>query len=152
MADILSRTEPSDPPVRKQPIDASPPEQPASIVVLCPVPRDFDADSLAEALIRQSLAACVQIGPDIKSIYRWEGEVEKSLERLLIIKTRAVLFARLERMIRAAHPYEVPEIIALPISAGHAPYLNWIAEMTAGVGSPGEGASPTSPQTDSPPE
>jgi periplasmic divalent cation tolerance protein len=102
-----------------------------AIVVLCAVPSDFDAESLATTLVERSLAACVQIGPRVTSIYRWKGSVDKSEERLLIIKTRRECFEGLESAIRAAHPYEVPEIIALDIAAGHAPYLAWLAEATA---------------------
>lgn len=101
------------------------------VVILCAVPEDFDAEPLARALLAQSLAACVQVGSPITSIYRWKGAVEKSRERLLLIKTRAELFPKVEAAIRALHPYEVPEIIALPVSEGHAPYLAWLAAETA---------------------
>jgi periplasmic divalent cation tolerance protein len=101
------------------------------IVILCAVPEDFDAEPLAMALLAQSLAACVQVGSPITSIYRWKGAVEKSRERLILIKTRAELFASVEMAIRALHPYEVAEIIALPVSEGHAPYLAWLEAETA---------------------
>ena len=101
------------------------------VVILCAVPEDFDAEPLARALLAQSLAACVQVGSAITSLYRWKGAVEKSRERLLLIKTRAELFPKVEAAIRALHPYEVPEIIALPVSEGHAPYLAWLAAETA---------------------
>lgn len=103
------------------------------IVILCAVPEDFDAESLAGALLAESLAACVQVGSPITSIYRWKGAVEASRERLILIKTRAELFAQVEAAIRALHPYEVPEIIALPVSEGNAPYLAWLAAETAAV-------------------
>jgi periplasmic divalent cation tolerance protein len=101
------------------------------IVILCAVPEDFDAERLAGVLLAQSLAACVQVGSPITSIYRWKGAVETSRERLILIKTRAELFAPVETAIRALHPYEVPEIIALPVSEGNAPYLAWLAAETA---------------------
>ena len=104
---------------------------PDAIVVLCAVPMEFDAESLARELVERSLAACVQVGPGVTSVYRWKGAVEKSSERLLLIKTRRELFGGVETAIRARHPYEVPEIIALPVSDGHAPYLAWISEATA---------------------
>jgi len=102
-----------------------------AIVVLCAVPLHFDAERLASELVEGSLAACVQIGPAVNSVYRWRGAVEKSEERLLLIKSRRELFAALEAAIKARHPYEVPEIVALDVSAGHAPYLDWLAGATA---------------------
>jgi periplasmic divalent cation tolerance protein len=111
---------------------SSPPSGVEAILVLCAVPEDFDAEGLGRALVEQSLAACVQVGPVVTSIYRWKGSTEKTRERLILIKTRAELFARVEAPIRAAHPYEVPEIIALPVSDGHAPYLAWITEAASG--------------------
>jgi len=102
-----------------------------AIVVLCAVPLDFDAERLASELVERALAACVQIGPGLNSVYRWQGAVEKSEERLLLIKSRRGLFAALEAAIKARHPYEVPEIVALDVSAGHAPYLDWLAASTA---------------------
>jgi periplasmic divalent cation tolerance protein len=104
---------------------------PEAIVVLCTVPSDFDAERLARELVERSLAACVQIGPGVASVYRWQGATEKSEERLLVIKSRRALFGVLEAAIKARHPYEVPEIIALDVSAGHAPYLDWLAASTA---------------------
>ncbi len=103
---------------------------PGAIVVLCAVPSEFDCESLARDLVERSLAACVQVGPGVTSVYRWKGAVEKSSERLLLIKTRRELFSGVEAAIRAGHPYDVPEIIALSVSDGHAPYLAWIAEAT----------------------
>lgn len=102
-----------------------------AIVVLCTVPADFDAEGLARELVERSLAACVQIGPGLNSVYRWQGAIERSAERLLLIKSRRGLFAALEAAIKARHPYEVPEIVALDVSAGHAPYLDWLAASTA---------------------
>ena len=102
-----------------------------AIVVLCTLPLDFDAERLAGELVGRSLAACVQIGPGVASIYRWQGAVEKSEERLLIIKTRRELFGAIEAAIKARHPYEVPEIIAVEVLEGHAPYLDWLAASTA---------------------
>ena len=104
---------------------------PGAIVVLCTVPLDFDAKRLANELVERSLAACVQIGPGVSSVYRWQGAVETTEERLLIIKTRCELFGAIEAAIKTRHPYEVPEIIALDVSGGHAPYLDWLAASTA---------------------
>ena len=108
------------------------PRAAAALVILCAAPEGFDAEALGRALVEQSLAACVQVGPVVTSIYRWKGSTEQSIERLILIKTRAELFERVEAAIRAVHPYEVPEIIAVPVSAGHAPYLAWIAETASG--------------------
>ena len=99
-----------------------------AIVVLCAAPRDFDAEGLASRLVRDQLAACVQIGAPVTSVYQWEGTIERSDEQLLWIKTRRHLFSRVESAIKAVHPYEVPEIIALDVLQGHAPYLAWIGE------------------------
>lgn len=104
-----------------------------AIVVFCAVPADFDAEGFGAALVTQSLAACVQIGTQIRSVYLWKGVVEKSEERLILIKTRRVLFAAVEAAIRATHPYEVPEIIAFDVSLGSEPYLNWIGEATTAL-------------------
>lgn len=102
-----------------------------AIIVLCTVPLDFDAEGLAGELVERSLAACVQIGPGVASVYRWRGAVEKSAEKLLIIKSRRELFGAIEAAIKGRHPYDVPEIVALDVSAAHAPYLEWLAESTA---------------------
>jgi periplasmic divalent cation tolerance protein len=102
-----------------------------AVVVLCTVPTDFDAGGLADDLVTRSLAACVQIGPPVSSVYKWKGEVERSEERLLLIKSTSARFAALEAAIKDLHPYDVPEIVALEVSEGHAPYLAWISEMTA---------------------
>jgi periplasmic divalent cation tolerance protein len=100
------------------------------IVVLCAVPMDFDAESLATDLVERSLAACAQVVPGVTSIYRWEGVVERSSERLLLIKTRRSMFGSVEAAIRTRHPYDVPEIVALPVSEGYEPYLAWVNATT----------------------
>ncbi len=100
------------------------------IVVMCALPVEFAADRLAAQLVERSLAACVQIGPGVTSTYRWKGAIETSTERLILIKTRRELFARVEAAVREVHPYDVPEIIALSVTAAHAPYLAWIAGET----------------------
>jgi periplasmic divalent cation tolerance protein len=102
-----------------------------AIVVLCTVPPDFDAENLARDLVGRSLAACVQLGPSISSVYQWQGALERSEERLILIKSRRERFDAIEKAIKALHPYEVPEIIALDVSDGHAPYLAWLGAATA---------------------
>ena len=108
-----------------------------ALVVLCSVPLTVDADGLATELIQRSLAACVQLGPPLTSIYEWEGAMQRSSERLLFIKTRRELFESVAEAIRSVHPHEVPEIIGLPVSHGHAPYLAWINKATTRESRPG---------------
>src|SRR6266498_3358000 len=88
-----------------------------------------EAESIAEALLAEELAACVQI-VEIRSRYVWKGEVQREAEQLLLIKTRAVLFEIVRAKIRTMHSYETPEIVALPIVAGDADYLSWMAGVT----------------------
>jgi periplasmic divalent cation tolerance protein len=85
-----------------------------------------EAVRLAEMLVGARLAACVQILPEIESVYRWQGEVRREPEVLLLAKTTRARFAALEREVRALHSYETPEIIALPIADASAPYLEWL--------------------------
>jgi periplasmic divalent cation tolerance protein len=87
-----------------------------------------EAARLAEMLVSKQLAACVQILPEMESVYRWQGKIERQPEVLLIAKTLSSKFADLEREVRALHSYETPEIVALPIIAGSTPYLRWLSE------------------------
>ena len=100
----------------------------ARIVVLSTVERAEDAERIARELVGRGLAACVNVVPGLVSIYRWKGELERAEERLLLIKTRAERFEALREALVALHPYDVPEVLALPIAAGHAPYLAWLDE------------------------
>jgi periplasmic divalent cation tolerance protein len=88
------------------------------------------AQILARALVEQRLAACVNMLPGTRSIYRWNDAVEEDAEVTLLIKTTAARYAELEQAIRALHPYELPEVIAVPVSAGLPAYLAWIAQET----------------------
>ena len=97
------------------------------IVVFMTASSGEEATRLADLLVGANLAACVQILPEMESVYRWQGEIERQSEILLIAKTSVAKFADLEREVRALHSYETPEIIALPILAGSAPYLEWLA-------------------------
>jgi periplasmic divalent cation tolerance protein len=85
-----------------------------------------DAESLARHLIETRMAACVNVFPQIPSYYRWEGEIQSSAECLLLIKTSRDLFDLLRQKLEAAHSYELPEVLALPIIAGSPNYLDWL--------------------------
>ena len=89
------------------------------------------AQTLAQALIERRLAACVNVLADCTSVYRWEGKVESCSEVPLLIKTTAARYPALEQAIRNLHPYELPEIIAVPIAHGLPEYLNWVAAETS---------------------
>jgi len=86
------------------------------------------ADSLGRALVERRLAACVQIGGPVRSVYRWQGQIETAEEWQCWIKTTRERFAAVERAIRELHTYTVPEIIAMPILAGSADYLKWLVD------------------------
>jgi periplasmic divalent cation tolerance protein len=97
------------------------------LVVLVTVPDATVAETLAEALVGEGLAACVNIVPQVRSIYRWKGAVERDDELLCLVKTTRDGFERVRARVVALHPYEVPEVIALPVETGHAAYLAWLA-------------------------
>ncbi len=93
-----------------------------------------DADTgarIAQALVAERLAACVNVVPGIRSIYRWQGAIEDEQEVLLVIKTHAERVAALAERLCALHPYDVPELLALPVETGLAPYLQWLAGEVA---------------------
>jgi periplasmic divalent cation tolerance protein len=100
----------------------------AHLLVITTLGDEEDAARVAKALVERRLAACVNIVGPIRSIYRWQGKIEDDSERLLLIKTRADRFTDLERAIGEIHPYDVPELIAVPIERGAAAYLGWIDE------------------------
>jgi periplasmic divalent cation tolerance protein len=97
-----------------------------SQIVLCTVPDEGSARQIAFALVEERLAACVNIVPGISSVYRWKGAVETNAELLLIIKTSAKVYLQLQDRVRALHPYELPEVIAVTIGQGLPEYLAWI--------------------------
>lgn len=103
------------------------------LLVLTTCPDAAVAETLATTLVDAGLAACVNILPGIRSIYQWQGRRETGAEWLLLIKTRAALYDALERAIAGAHPYELPEILAVPVKNGLAGYLAWIDETTSGA-------------------
>src|SRR5204862_4502607 len=98
-----------------------------AIVVLMTAASFEEAARIAEALVNQRLAACVQVLPEMQSIYFWQGGVQRDREVLMIAKTVRANFAELEQRVRAMHSYETPEIVALPIVAGSERYLEWLA-------------------------
>ena len=102
-----------------------------TMVVLTTCGNDEDADALARALVERRLAACVNAVSKVTSTYRWKGEVQHDQETLLIIKTTAARLAAVEKTIREKSKYELPELIALPVEAGGADYLDWIKESIA---------------------
>ena len=98
------------------------------IVVFMTAANGEEATRLADLLIGAHLAACVQILPEMESVYRWEGKIERQSEILILAKTTVAKFPDLEREVRVLHSYETPEIVAVPIVAGSTPYLKWLAE------------------------
>ncbi len=103
---------------------------PLPLIILCTCPDPATAERIAETVVGERLAACVNIVPGLTSIYRWEGQMQRDSELLLLIKTRQAVYPLLEARIRELHPYQVPEIVALSIRAGSAAYLDWIADHT----------------------
>jgi periplasmic divalent cation tolerance protein len=101
------------------------------LVALSTVADEKDAERLARVLVERRLAACVNVLPGLVSFYRWEGEVKRDEERLLVIKTRADRFEDLRSALAELHPYEVPELVALPAAAGLRPYLDWLDQSVA---------------------
>jgi periplasmic divalent cation tolerance protein len=97
-----------------------------AIVVLVSVPSSEVGEKLADVIVDEGLAACVNLLGEMRSIYRWQGKIEHEREQLCVIKTSRDRFETLRARIVALHPYQVPEVIALPISDGHAPYLEWL--------------------------
>jgi periplasmic divalent cation tolerance protein len=98
--------------------------------VLTTLPDRGAADALGRSLVETRLAACVSVGAPVQSIYHWRGSIETSSEAPLTIKTRADLFDAVAAAIRAAHPYELPEILAVPVCDGTVDYLAWIDAET----------------------
>ena len=100
-------------------------------IVLTTVATPEDAQRLADGLLEQRLAACVQTLA-IQSAYRWKGAIQREPETLVLIKTQAALYPEVEAFIRSVHDYETPEIVFIPLAAGSAAYLRWLGDETAG--------------------
>jgi periplasmic divalent cation tolerance protein len=99
------------------------------LVVLTTVGKPEDAEWISREVVERGLAACVNILPGVTSVYRFKGDVEKNDEILLLMKTTSERFEDLKEAIVSMHTYEIPEVIALPIEAGHAPYLAWLDDL-----------------------
>ena len=99
------------------------------VIVLTTLPAEGDAEVFASQLVEERLAACVNILPPMRSVYRWKGSVERGDERQLVIKTTGPQITALEARIRALHPYDLPEFVVIPIQ-GSAAYLAWLTEST----------------------
>lgn len=102
------------------------------ILVLVTCPNADVAASLARLLVQEELAACGNVVPGVRSIYRWEGAIHDEPEVLLVLKSRQVLFEKLRERVVAAHPYDVPEVVAVVADAVHPPYLAWVLASTCG--------------------
>lgn len=100
------------------------------LLVISTVPDEEEGKTIAQKIVEERLAACVNVLPAVQSFYWWEGQISNDEEFLLLIKTQARLFPRLEERIKILHPYQVPEIIALPILTGSREYLGWIKQNT----------------------
>ncbi|HET6202109.1 MAG TPA: divalent-cation tolerance protein CutA [Planctomycetota bacterium] len=101
-----------------------------ALVVLVTAPDRATARRLARALVGERLAACANVVPGLRSIYRWKGAVRDDAEVLLLLKTRRARLAPLAARVKALHPYSIPEILALSVSSGNAPYLAWLRAAT----------------------
>lgn len=102
-------------------------------VVLVTAPGAEAAEALVRTLVEEGMAACGNVVPGITSIFRWKGAVEREEEALVVLKTTAAVVPRLLARLPTLHPYEVPEVLVLPVLAGHGPYLSWIAESVWGA-------------------
>ncbi len=100
------------------------------LLVFTNLPDRSVAERIAEALVSDNVAACVNVLAESTSVYRWQGKLEHAREVPLLIKTTRAAYPQLESALRKLHPYEVPEIIALPVMAGLPEYLNWVAQET----------------------
>ncbi len=102
------------------------------IVVFITAPDEDTAESIAKALVGEGLAACVNIVRDIRSIYKWQGKLEDESEVLMIAKTSRDRFEDLATRVKDMHPYDVPEIVSVPITQGSDPYIKWLSEAVSG--------------------
>jgi len=106
------------------------------VIVLTTVGTTFDVQPLALQLVEQGVAACVNVIPQIQSVYRWKGKIERDTEHLLLVKTTAERFDAVRSHIRSIHTYALPEIIAIPVETGDAEALDWIRSSVESTESP----------------
>ncbi len=100
------------------------------LLVMSNAPDHATAHALARSLVEAKLAACVNILPGVQSVYRWQGQVEEATEVTLMIKTTRRRYPQLQQVLLAAHPYDLPEVVAWPLTDGYPPYLQWVAAET----------------------
>lgn len=106
-------------------------KQSREVIVFVTASSDKEAGRIGRGVVEAKLAACANILPGIRSIFRWQGKISEEKETLLILKSREALFSDLAKAVKALHSYQVPEIIALPIKQGWPDYLQWIRDVTA---------------------
>ncbi len=104
------------------------------LLVVTTLPDRATAERIAEALVTARVAACVNVLAECTSVYRWQGKIERAGEVPMLIKTTRDTYAKLEEILRSMHPYDVPEIVALPVTAGLPPYLDWVTQETKDKG------------------
>lgn len=102
----------------------------SALIVFSTFPDAASASRAATSLVEARLAACINMLPGMTSVYRWQGKIEQASEVLLIVKTTQAVYPQLESALKACHPYELPEIIAVALEAGLPDYLNWVSEET----------------------
>lgn len=107
------------------------PDSPPVRVVLTTAPSGAAAEALGATLVEERLAACANVVPGITSIYRWEGKINREAEVLVILKTTAASVDRLRNRLVELHPYDVPEVVEVPVQGGHEPYLAWVRSEVA---------------------
>ena len=100
------------------------------IIVFITAPNEKEAAAISQTIVGERLAACINIIPSVRSIYRWQGRVEDEQEVLMIVKTKKSLFERLQERVKELHSYAVPEIIGLPVIEGSKQYLEWLGQET----------------------
>jgi periplasmic divalent cation tolerance protein len=119
-------------PMRPAESSVASPDMSADILIaFCTCPDAAVADRIAEALVGEQLAACASILPGVASVYRWEGQMQRDVEVLLLIKTTRGRLPELTDRVRGLHPYELPEVIAVPVTGGLPDYLQWVIKCTA---------------------
>ncbi len=103
------------------------------VAVLTTAPNAEVAERIGETLVQERLAACANVVPGVRSIFRWKGAISRESEVLMILKTTTESLAALSRRVVELHPYEVPEVIALDVRTGHEPYLDWVRAEVGGI-------------------